>query len=234
MPAAFGFLEQRLDFPLFPEEHDPSPPPLPPQRAPTVTQRGSRLTPPLRLDTSNAHADAYGIAILIQCAVGDSELSRLRWENAPEEEMVEYQRKDVEEGILTRLATGRRIADDDDGRAAGLDDKERFEHLVIRDWSLPALVGRPGVGDDVACGMGLKAEEAWHGGGVHPNEARIVCHAEWTYRPRDWRHTYEEEKQKASKVTYPRGTNVELVNEFAAKVGDMSVRIMEGKEHYGT
>ena len=211
---AFGFLERR-DLP-YPEPMLGDPPPGP----------EARLTGPIRLDSSNAAIDAYGIAVLAQSRRTSGELARLRFGAVPERDSLAYLTQSTKSGIITKIS-GHRIGDDDAQLEHG--GVELFEYLVILDLDLPAFAGGE---DDMAYALGLNAEPRINVI-VLPSEARIVAHAEWAFRLKNWTQKYDEEKNEMKTKVYPKGTNVALVNEFEAKLGAMWVKHMAGQEHYG-
>lgn len=109
-----------------------------------------------------------------------------------------------------------------------------YEHLVIRDLDLAPFVGED---DDVAVATGRKPDKHQGlGGGGGGGQGRIVSHAQWEFRPRDWvegwQREEEEKKRSESMLVRPYGTNVALVEEFQDKVNAMWVNLMRGKEHY--
>jgi hypothetical protein len=105
------------------------------------------------------------------------------------------------------------------------------EHLVIRDLELPPFAGSE---DDMAIATGRRLE-GWQEGGV--GDGRIVGHAEWAFRPRDWVEQWEEEQRRKRMANLPppppRDTNAALVEDFEAKVNAMWIYLMKGREHYG-
>lgn len=222
MPS-FGFLERREVLSLSTTVPDPiSPVPA------TTTQM--RLTGPLRLNPANAASDAYGLAVLAQTSFPNSELVELRFGALPEKERLAYLTQMAERGIREKLSGPGIGAVDVLADLPGKGIEVVHEHLVIRDLELPPFVGGE---DDVAIAMGKKLEGRQEG---VAGEGRIVSHAEWVFRPRNWVERWEEEqrrKRMGSAPQPPKGTNVALVEDFEAKVNAMWVNLMKGREHYG-
>ena len=222
MPS-FGFLERREVLSPSTTIQDP----LSPMPATTAQMR---LTGPLRLDAANAASDAYGLAVLAQASFPSSELAELRFGAVPEKESLAYLTQTAECGIREKLSSPVIRAVDVLADLPGNGMEVVHEYLVIRDLELPPFAGGE---DDVAIATGKKLEGRQEGGA---GEGRIVSHAEWVFRPRDWVERWEEEqrrKRMGSVLPPPKGTNVALIEEFEAKVNAMWVNLMKGREHYG-
>jgi hypothetical protein len=222
MPS-FGFLERREVLSPSTTIPDPTSPVL-------ATTAQTRLTGPLRLDPANAASDAYGLAVLAQTSFPSSELAELRFGALPEKESLAYLTQIAERGIREKLSDPGIGAVDVLADLPGKGTKVVHEHLVIRDLELPPFVGGE---DDVAIAMGKKIEGRREG---EAGEGRIVSHAEWVFRPRDWVEQWEEEQRRkgmGSVLPPPKGTNVALIEDFETKVNAMWVNLMKGREHYG-
>jgi hypothetical protein len=172
------------------------------------------LSPPLQLDVANAREDAYGLAALTQAVLGSSEISKLRFQNVPKDDAIEWCRKGLLKKIEARLS-GPRIGDKAPGEArTGGKGVELFEHLVIRDLDVPALSsgGKPVFGSATQQGM-------------------IVSHAEWTLRRKEWWERFQAEEKGLGLL--PPTANKELIQLFNNKISEVWRGNMEGKEHYG-
>jgi hypothetical protein len=226
MPS-FGFIERR-DV-LFPNPAPTSQDPLLPPPPKSGTGRAMHLTGPLRLDPANASSDAYSLAVLYQASFPSSELAQLRFGAVPEKDNLAYLAQTAERGIREKLG-GRRIGDVDlmtDLPGNGMEVVR--EHLVIRDLDLPPFGGGE---DDVTIATGSKVEQLKAGRG---GQGRIVSHAEWEFKPRDWVEQWEaeERRKKMETIPPPPGTKIALVEDFEGKVNGMWVDLMRGREHYG-
>jgi len=222
MPS-FGFLERREVLSSSRIVRDPISP------VPAITAQ-MRLTGPLRLDPANAVSDTYGLAVLAQASFPSSELAELRFGAVPEKESLAYLTQTAEYGIREKLGSPVIRAVDVLADLPGNGTEVVHEHLVIRDLGLPPFAGGE---DDVAIATGKRLEGRQEGGA---GEGRIVSHAEWVFRPRDWVERWEEEqrrKRMGSVPPPPKGTNVALVENSEAKVNAMWVNLMKGREHYG-
>lgn len=189
---------------------------------------GMALTGPVPLDDRHADVDAYGIAVLQQSIMNTSELSQLAYGAVREQDALNRKTQNARYKMATKLQ-GPRIGQND---GTTYDDgREQYEHLIIRDESLPAFLGE---NDDVAYAMALKPEERRRDKLVgSPIAGRIVGHAEWMFKPKDWVQKLEE--QKSGEISEPplAGTNVALLDLYESKKDVIWKKHMAGTEHYG-